>query len=298
MTPQEKTAKRLEARFKQSIENKQIRQVASEVLDDLNDKLVGHNIVIYHVSHQLAKAGIVHHRMYDKKRFNGLTIAFVVPPNYDGATQIYASFCDTEDTYSRSFGRLKVLTRIQKHLEETEKGNPDSKYKPVLLDSTATARYLKLEQLVDEKKITRAAIDWYITNHVNRPKKTKKVVEFTRQQVLEAEAALARKAEDELNNIVDLRVVYDHTEPEGNGLPAVLRRLENPNSNKVIRETTTARLELAATERNKELPSEVVESVKEVLNTVKAKVHRYVNDKPNRVNARMFAIRKLTKTHF
>ena len=211
-------AKRLQQRRKQAINNARITDLSRALLVEIQkDLLPNERVMIYHVSHMLNRFGLPHFRSYDKKRFNGITFAFISTGEVNAEVKIYAAFCDKSDTYSRKLGRLEVLDRIQK----------------------------------------------------------------------------------DLRNIADLRVVYSHTAPDSVGfnVPLAIRRLEDPNY-RAIRETTKVKLALASTQRNSELSEVAIASLKEVLQEVNAEVHRHKDDKPNRVNARMFALRKLVKTHF
>ena len=295
-----KVAQRLQQRRKQAINNLRVSELSNTVLAEIQKDLQpNERVTIYHVSHMLNRFGLPHFRSYDKKRFNGITFAFISTDEAKAPVKIYTAFCGKSDTYSRKQGRLEVLDRIQKDLTNIKKCKPDSKYSPTLLDHDEAFKYLDvMSGNVSKQSIVRATVDWFITNHVNKKKKADPVKEYTRSEVLKVEKALVSKAQQDLNNIADLRLVYSHTVPDslGYNVPAAIRRLENPNY-KAIRETTTARLILADTERNKQLPEDVVESLKEVLNSVTTEVHRHKDDKPNRVNARMFALRKLVKTH-
>lgn len=294
-------AKRLQQRRKQAINNARVTDLSRALLVEIQkDLLPNERVMIYHVSHMLNRFGLSHFRSYDKKRFNGITFAFISTGEVNAEVKIYAAFCDKSDTYSRKLGRLEVLDRIQKDLLNKKKGKIVSKHNPIILDTDAAFKYLDpLSGNVNKQSIVRAAIDWYITTHVNKPKKVQKSVEYTRSQVAEAEKALVSKAEKDLRNIADLRVVYSHTAPDSLGfnVPLAIRRLEDPNY-RAIRETTKVKLALAATQRNSELSEEVVASLKEVLESVSVEVHRHKDDKPNRVNARMFALRKFVKTNF
>ena len=294
-------ANRLQQRRKQAINNARVTDMSRSLLVEIQkDLLPNERVTIYHVSHMLNRFGVPHFRSYDKKRFNGITFAFVSTGETNSPVKIYTAFCDKSDTYSRKLGRLEVLDRIQKDLISTKKGTPISEHNPILLDTVAAFKYLNpLSGNVNKQSIVRAAIDWYITTHVNKPKKVQKSVEYTRSQVAEAEKALVSKAEKDLRNIADLRVVYSHTAPDSLGfnVPLAIRRLEDPNY-RAIRETTKVKLALAATQRNSVLSEEVVESLKEVLESSSVEVHRHKDDKPNRVNARMFALRKFVKTNF
>lgn len=296
-----KIEKRLQQRRKQAIKNERVSDLSDALLSEIQKDLQpNERVTIYHVSHMLNRFGLPHFRSYDKNRFNGITFAFIITGEPKSPVKIYTAFCDKSDTYSRKLGRMEVLDRIQKDLANTKKGTPVPKYNPILLNHDDAFKYLDvMSGNVSKQTIVRAVVDWYITNHVNKKKKVVVAKEYTRSEVLSAEKALVRKAEQDLRNIADLRLVYSHTVPDslGYNVPAAIRRLENPNY-KSIRETTKARLILADTERNKQLSTEVVESLKEVLNSVTTEVHRHKDDKPNRVNARMFALRKLVKTHF
>lgn len=294
-------AKRLQQRRKQAINNARVTDLSRALLVEIQkDLLPNERVMIYHVSHMLNRFGLPHFRSYDKKRFNGITFAFISTGEVNADVKIYASFCDKSDTYSRKLGRLEVLDRIQKDLLNKKKGKLVSKHNPILLDTDAAFKYLDpLSGNVNKQSIVRAAVDWYITNHVNKPKKLVKPTEYTRKQVAEAEQALVRKAEKDLRNVADLRVVYSHTAPPSIGyeIYSAIRRIEEPGF-RAIRETTKVSLALASTQRNSELSEVAIASLKEVLQEVNAEVHRHKDDKPNRVNARMFALRKLVKTHF
>ena len=291
-------AKRLQQRRKQAINNARVTDMSRSLLVEIQkDLLPNERVTVYHVSHMLNRFGVPHFRSYDKKRFNGITFAFVSTDKVKAPVKIYTAFCSKSDTYSRKLGRLEVLDSIQKDLSNTKKGIV-SKHKPILLNHEEAFKYLDPFK-VKKSSIVRATVDWYITTHVNKPKKVQKSVKYTRSQVAEAEKALVSKAEKDLRNIADLRVVYSHTAPDSLGfnLPLAIRRIEDPNY-RAIRETTKVKLALAATQRNSELSEEVVESLKEVLESSSVEVHRHKDDKPNRVNARMFALRKFVKTNF
>lgn len=293
--------KKLEVRFKQSLENANIKEISKSLEKEINEQIAEDEVIfIYHVSHQLSRYGVPHFRSYDKTKFNGITVVFIAK-NDGTLSRIYASFCDKEDTYSRSFGRLKVLTRIQKDLENMKNGITSSKFSPVILDSKEALKYLNpMDGNVTHQSIVRGAIDWFITNHVNKPKKKAQVVNFTRQQVLKAEQATVKRAERELNNTADLRLVYEH-ESSNPGISRKVPRLlcyVDCSSKSLPRDTTTAKLILANTERNRALPKEVSETLTEILNDSQAKVYRHKDDQPNRVNSRMFAIRKMNKILF
>lgn len=301
MTNEQKRQKTLEeSRRKQSIENAKVKELAIKLEQEIYDELEQDEIIfIYHVSHLLKRYGVPHFRSYDKSKFNGITVAIVSTGGQDNPVKIYAAFCDKEDTYSRSFGRLKVLTRIQKDIENKKNGITESKFNPVILDREQAFKYIDpLDGLTDSHDILRATIDWFITNHVNKPSKKQKAVNFTRQQVLQAERAVAQRAETELNNIADLRVVYEHQQARYgiSKMPRLLRRIKT--GGKEPRDATTAKFALMDTEKNRNLPEDVVAALKEVFNDTACKVYRHEDDQPNRVNARMFALRKLKNTAF
>lgn len=300
MTNEQKRQKTLEeSRRKQSIENAKVKELAIKLEQEIYDELEQDEIIfIYHVSHLLKRYGVPHFRSYDKSKFNGITVAIVSTGGQNNPVKIYAAFCDKEDTYSRSFGRLKVLTRIQKDIENKKNGITDSKFNPVILDREQAFKYIDpLDRFTSPHDILRATIDWFITNHVNKPKK-QKAVNFTRQQVLQAERAVTQRAEMELNNIADLRVVYEHQQARYgiSKMPRLLRRIET--GGKEPRDATTVKFALMDTEKNRNLPENVVAALKEIFNDTASKVYRHEGDQPNRVNARMFALRKLKNTAF
>ena len=295
-----KVAKRLQQRRKQSINNVRISELSDKVLSEIEKHLQPkERITIYHVSHMLSRFGVPHFRSYDKNRFNGITFAFVSTGEEKAPVKIYTAFCAKSDTYSRKKGRLEVLDNIQKDLASSQKFTSEKAYNPVILNTEEAFKYLDvMSGNVNKHSIVRASIDWYITKHVNKKSKTVVAKDYTRAEVLKAEKAIVTKAQESLRGIVDLRLVYSHTVPESLGyhVPAAIRRLENPDY-LTVRETTKVRLVMADTKRNKQLSTDVAESLKETLSSVTTEVRRYKDDKPNRVNARMFALRKLAKAY-
>ena len=115
-------ANRLQQRRKQAINNARVTDMSRSLLVEIQkDLLPNERVTIYHVSHMLNRFGVPHFRSYDKKRFNGITFAFVSTGETNSPVKIYTAFCDKSDTYSRKLGRLEVLDRIQKDLISTKK---------------------------------------------------------------------------------------------------------------------------------------------------------------------------------
>ena len=110
-------------RYQQTLKQscKQLEEaVLSKLQNGVLDEDINARLRVYHVSHQLSRSGMKHHRKYDTSKYNGFTIGIISTGNN---TYMWSAYCEKEDQYNRAEGRAVLLTKISKHLSSLEDTN-------------------------------------------------------------------------------------------------------------------------------------------------------------------------------
>lgn len=259
-------------RYKQTLKQscKHLEEtILSELQKGILDSDTNARLRIYHVSHQLSKFGMKHHRQYDTNKYNGFTIGIIFAGNN---TYIWSAHCSKEDQYNRLEGRAVLLTKIHKHLKSLEDTNIFSStvYEPVVVDESEAFKYFYAdgEYIMSDTQETRALIDWYIKTQINTPK-IKQILSISRDYLQNIESTTSALLNKTLP--ADYRIIYNY-----------------PDSN-----TTTLKVTLSKTPFNTSISEQDIKNIENVLNDLNVTVLRYKGDPDNRLHARYFALKKL-----
>ena len=259
-------------RYKQTLKQscKHLEEtILSELQKGILDSDTNARLRIYHVSHQLSKVGMKHHRQYDTNKYNGFTIGIIFAGNN---IYIWSAHCEKEDQYNRSEGRAVLLTKIYKHLNSLQNTDVFSKtaYEPVVVDEPEAFKYFYKdgEYIMTDAQETRALIDWYIKTEINTSK-TKQILTVSRDHLQNIEATTSALLNKTLP--ADYRIIYNY-----------------PDSN-----TTMLKVVLSKTPFNTSISEQDIKNIENVLNGLNVTVLRYKGDPDNRLHARYFALKKL-----
>ena len=258
--------------------NDLLKKVNEELLSEINEYLKDDYLLeVFHVSHRLQNSGIKHTRGYDRTKYNGITFGLLTD-NISGEIKVYSYLWKTHEGFSKLEGRSGLLRLIKINLQETAEGLIVPRYNPVIVDKEEAFKYLNKSDEVEVQKTKRAIVDWYIRNHVNEPTapKPKKLV-ILRDQLKELEEALAEMITSQLNNTVQVRVVYEYL---------------TETKKKSVLEHTLAKV--IVTDKGT-LDEETLRTLETELEALTAKVTRYPTDAPNRLFGRYAALSKLAK---
>lgn len=241
------------------------QQMKQSILTSLPDSS---SLTIYHISNFLKgkKAGYSLARNYNPRVCNGLTIALV--QHKSDEVELFATVCSTEDVFTRLEGTNEVLGRVH---SQYNGGTSKGTYAPLVLKASDI---LPKNVSLTDANLARAAINFYIEKHVNSKAKPKvKPFAPTRAQVLNAEQAFVDFLKTSTFGAIDFRLIYRH---EG--------------------DTTTVKATVAKTSHNASLAPEYLKEVEDVFNDLEGKTVRYHADAENRLTARWFAVKRLSKT--
>lgn len=241
------------------------QQMKQSILTSLPDSS---SLTIYHISNSLTgkKAGYGLARNYNPHVCNGLTIALV--QHKSDEVELFATVCSTEDVFTRLEGTNEVLGRVH---SQYNSGASKGTYAPLILQA---ANILPKNVPLTDANLARAAINFYIEKYVNSKAKPKvKPFAPTRAQVLNAEQTFVDFLKTSTIGAIDFRLIYRH---QG--------------------DTTTVKATVAKTAHNASLDPDYLKEVEEVFNDLEGKTVRYYADAENRLTARWFAVKRLSKT--
>ena len=259
-------------RYQQTLKQscKQLEEVVlSKLQNGVLDDDINARLRIYHVSHQLSRSGMKHHRKYDTNKYNGFTVGIVSAGNN---TYMWSAYCEKEDQYNRAEGRAVLLTKISKHILSLEDTNvfSDIVYEPTVVDEPEAFKYFYKddEYTMTSAQETRALIDWYIRTQIN-VSKPKQILMITRDYLQNIEATTSALLNKTLP--ADYRIIYNY-----------------PDS-----ETTNLKVVLSKTPFNNSISEQDTKNIEKVLESLNVTVLRYKGDPDNRLHARYFALKKL-----
>lgn len=265
--------------------NQKVRQACLEMEAEIAAKLPEDAFFnIFHVSNQLEKKGYKLARQYNTSVCNGITFLVVQTPTQ---ACVFSVVCSKQDTYSRLDGRKEVLTRAYQTIVK------EADYPATAVVHQNKEYLLREGQEPSEKAFNRAAINHFIENFINT--KVKKPVKFevTRQQVLNAEAALVELLKKSNPNSLDYRLIYSHK--DGYRAPKSLKDYNDTANEALELNSTTLKVVVAKSEHNAKFDQSVIDEFEKQAGALTVTVNRYRYDSNNRLAARWYAVRKLAK---
>ena len=258
------------------LRNAQVRKACLELEAEAKAALPeGSFLHTIYVSEALARGGYSLARKYNPTVCNGLTVILAVHPT---SVEIFASVCSKEDQYNRLDGRFEVLKRLA--LKYNASGVLPVEMTPL------SVHVQKADLLVEGvpetlENVVRGAVNLYIKDHINNKAKPKqKAFAPTREQVANAEQALLAVLQQ--NEGATYRLAYQYKVPKTGRRAVIMRPVAIKQGLDVAFEETTV----------KAILTNPVDGAVEVLS---ATVTRYNGDANNRLTARWFALKKLTK---